>query len=377
MRGTRTTRTVAIGLVTLVLASSLAIGALAGGIGAMTGTDESQDDGDAQVRVAHMSPDAPPVDVLIDGETAVSNLSFGNVTDYATLSAGEHNVTITAAGDPSAVVFSDNISFEADTNFTIAATGEISEDAETTFEPVVFEDNFTRPGEGNASVRLLHVSPDAPPVDVTVEGTDTTLFDNVSFRNATEYVEVPAGDYTLEVRPATEDDDGEVVATFDVTLNESTAYSAFAAGYIDPEAAPEDAPDRPFELILVADFVFEEKRVTTPAETTPEETTPEETPTPEETTPEETPTPEETTPEETPTPEETTPEKTTPEKTTPEKTTPEETPTPEETTPRETPTPEKTTPEKTTPEETPTPEKTTPMETTTKTDERKTTTKHP
>ncbi|WP_233274703.1 DUF4397 domain-containing protein [Haladaptatus cibarius] len=239
---------------TLILAVSVAVA----GMGAMAGQDTTDDesDGDAQVRVAHMSPDAPPVDVLIDGETAISNLSYGNVTDYASLPAGEHNVTVTAAGDPSTVVFSENVTFDADTNYTAVALGEISEHSENPFDVTVLEDDFTAPEPGNASVRLVHASPDAPPVDVTVAETNTTLFDDVSFGNATEYAEVPAGEYALEVRPATADDSGEVVATFNVTLDENTANSAFAAGYINPAEAPEAGQDNPFELILVTDFEF-------------------------------------------------------------------------------------------------------------------------
>ncbi|RBI64415.1 hypothetical protein DMJ13_08015 [halophilic archaeon] len=389
MRENNSKRTLSIALVTLLL-----VGYAGASIGLSTEQSDSAD-GDAMVRVAHMSPDAPPVDVLVDGETAVENLSFGNVTEYTAVPAGERNVTIQAAGDPSTVVFSGNVTFEADTNYTVAATGEISENATTEFAPVVLEDNFTVPEE-NASVRLFHASPDAPPVDVTVEETNATLFDNVSFQNATDYVEVPAGNYTLEVRPATANDSGEVVATFNVTLNESTVYTAFAAGYLNPDDAPADVP---FQLFLAIDATAEKKTTTAaPAKTTPKETprktTPKETPektTPKKTTPKETPrkttpketpektTPKKTTPKETPvktTPKET-PRKTTP-KETPEKTTPKETPkktTPRETTPKETPekTTPKETPEKTTPKETPrkttpkeTPEKTTPKETTPK-----------
>ncbi|WP_223301953.1 DUF4397 domain-containing protein [Haladaptatus sp. R4] len=227
-------------------------------------TTTSNGTGNAQVRVAHMSPDAPPVDVLVDNETAVSNLSYGNVTDYTSLPAGEHNVTITAAGDPSTVVSSNNVTFDAGTNYTVAATGLLSGSGDNAFESVVYEDNFTAPGQGNASVRLVHEAIGAGPVDVTVKGTNTTLFDDVSFRNATAYKEVPAGDYTLEVRRATANDDGTVLKTFDVTLNESTAYSAFAAGYVDHDLVPQGTPDRPFDLILVTDFTAAGNVTTTP-----------------------------------------------------------------------------------------------------------------
>ncbi|MCO8244085.1 MULTISPECIES: DUF4397 domain-containing protein [unclassified Haladaptatus] len=231
-------------------------------------TTTSNGTGNAQVRVAHMSPDAPPVDVLVDNETAVSNLSYGNVSDYTSLPAGEHNVTITAAGDPSTVVSSDNVTFDAGTNYTVAATGLLSGSGDNAFEPVVYEDNFTAPGQGNASVRLVHEAIGAGPVDVTVKGTNTTLFDNVSFRNATAYKEVPAGNYTLEVRPATANDDGTVLKTFNVTLNESTAYSAFAAGYVDHDLVPQGTPDRPFDLILVTDFTAAGNVTTTPTTAT-------------------------------------------------------------------------------------------------------------
>ncbi|WP_327052071.1 DUF4397 domain-containing protein [Halomicrococcus gelatinilyticus] len=260
MRGKHTHRTVAVALVTLLLVGY-------GGVAGVLAGSASQSDEETNVRVAHMSPDAPAVDVLVDDETAVENLSFGNVTDYLTLAPGEANVTITAAGDPSTVVFSDEITFEAGTNYTVAATGEVTEAAETTFEPVVFEDDFTVPGPDEASVRLAHVSPDAPAVDVTIAETNETLFDNVTFQEATEYVNVPAGDYTLEVRPATEDDDGEVVAEFDVSLEGGTVYTAFAAGYLNPEDAP---VDEPFQLITVVDA--EGEKVTT-TEAAPETTT--------------------------------------------------------------------------------------------------------
>jgi hypothetical protein len=45
---------------------------------------------------------------------------------------------------------------------------------------------------------------------------------------------VPGGDYTLEVRPETENNHGEVVAEFDVSVEGGTAYSTFATGYVEP-----------------------------------------------------------------------------------------------------------------------------------------------
>ena len=70
------------------------------------------------------------------------------------------------------------------------------------------------------------------------------------FRSATDYVEVPAGEYTLDVRPATANNDGPIVESFDVELENGTAYTGFAAGYLDPENA---SGDEAFDLIVVTD----------------------------------------------------------------------------------------------------------------------------
>jgi nicotinamide riboside kinase len=202
----------------------------------------------ASLRIAHMSPDAPAVDVYLDNQTAVSGVEFSEITDYLTVPAGQHTVTITAADNRSAVVFNDTVSLEA-AAYTVAATGEIGENASQPFAPLILQDS-TSPPANNASVRLAHVSPDAPPVDVTIEDTNTTLFDNVTYGNATEYLEVPAGEYTLEVRAATASDNGTVVDSFDVDVENGTAYTAFAAGYVTPD--DEDA-DAPLELIATPD----------------------------------------------------------------------------------------------------------------------------
>ncbi|WP_240334602.1 DUF4397 domain-containing protein [Halorussus sp. MSC15.2] len=205
----------------------------------------TNDSGAAQVRVAHLSPDAPAVDVLVDGSVALEGVEYGTVSDYLQVPAGEHTVTIRTAENET-VVFEGNVSVEAGTMYTVAAIGEVSED---TFRPAIFTDDV-EVSEGNASVRLIHASPDAPAVDVTVAGSGAVLYDNVTFGNATDYVEVPAGDYTLEVRPATENNDGEVVTTFDVSLESGTAYSAIASGYLTPDDEPADVP---FDLIVATD----------------------------------------------------------------------------------------------------------------------------
>jgi hypothetical protein len=86
-------------------------------------------------------------------------------------------------------------------------------------------------------------------VDVTVESSGDVLVDGAAFGD-TATVEVPAGSYTLEVRGDTESNDGDVVTTFDVTVEGGRAYTAVAQGYLSPDDEPADAG---FDLNVVAD----------------------------------------------------------------------------------------------------------------------------
>ena len=204
--------------------------------------------GTASVRVAHLSPNAPNVDVYVDGSVVLEDVPFATVSDYLDVPAGEREVEITAAGDPDTSVFSGPVAVEADADYTVAAAGELGDDADQPFEPLVLTDDNSAPGGDTARVRVAHASPDAPAVDVTAEA-GTTLFDGVPY-GGSGYTEVPAGDYTLQVRGDTESNDGDVVADTDVSVAGGQVYTVFAAGYLSPD---DDPADTPFQFVLAQD----------------------------------------------------------------------------------------------------------------------------
>jgi sirohydrochlorin ferrochelatase len=205
--------------------------------------------GSANVRVAHVSPNAPNVDVYVDGSAVLEDVPFGTVSEYLEVPAGEREVEITAAGDPDTSVFAGAVPVAADTDYTVAAVGELGDMADEPFEPLVLEDDNSDPGDDTARVRLVHASPDAPAVDVTLASNGDALYDGVAYGES-GYVEVPAGDYTLQVRGDTEGNDGDVVASFDVSLAGGQVYTGFAAGYLTPD---DDPADTAFDLLLARD----------------------------------------------------------------------------------------------------------------------------
>ena len=214
--------------------------------------NESEDDGAGEepamgnLRVAHLSPDAPNVDVYVDGEPVLEDVAFGTFSDYLALEAGSYDVQVTAAGDQSTVVFDETVEI-TEGPFTAAAIGEVG-GANQPFEVSILEDDRSDPGD-QARVRAVHASPDAPNVDITVASSGDALFTDVPF-GAAGATTVPAGQYTLEVRPSTQNNDGDVVATFDVEVEAGMVYTAAAVGYLEPGNAPADVP---FDLIVVND----------------------------------------------------------------------------------------------------------------------------
>lgn len=232
--------------------TGIAAGTIVGLAGCLGGDDDDDDgtSGEASVRVAHLSPDAPNVDVYVDSEDpSLADVPFGDASDYLSVPAGDRAVEITAAGDPDTSVFSGDVTVEAETEYTIAAIGELSDDGDEPFEPLVLEDDNSSVDSDTARLRVVHASPDAPAVDVTAAGGEVVLFDGVEYAES-GYTELEANDYTVEIRGDTESNDGEAVADFDVSLNGGTVYTAFAAGYLSPNDAPADTA---FDLIVAQD----------------------------------------------------------------------------------------------------------------------------
>ena len=56
-------------------------------------------EGSSIVRVFHASPNAPEVDVYIDGQLVAEDLSFTNFSDYSYLEEGMHTIQVTPTND--------------------------------------------------------------------------------------------------------------------------------------------------------------------------------------------------------------------------------------------------------------------------------------
>lgn len=179
----------------------------------------------AKVRVVHASPDAPAVDVYVNGNKALSNVPFFTASDYLDLPGGSYDIKVTPAGDANtAVIDAKGVTIEGGKAYTVAAVGKLAE-----IKAQIYVDNLAAPAAGKAHVRVIHASPDAPAVDVKLKG-GATLIPALTFPNASAYLPVDAGTYDLIVTPA-----GTDTVALDLSgtkLDAGKIYDVFAVGLL-------------------------------------------------------------------------------------------------------------------------------------------------
>ena len=177
----------------------------------------------SQVMAVHASPDAPGVDLLVDGAVAGTNLMYPSNTSYLGIASGTHNVKVNVTGTSTTVINAD-VSLTAGTHYSVFACDSVSK-----ISALVLTDDLTTPAAGKAHVRFVHLSPNVPAVDVAVTG-GPILFANEEFKGHSAFTPVTAGTYDLEVRVA--GTSTVVLPLPGITLTAGKIYTVFAKGFV-------------------------------------------------------------------------------------------------------------------------------------------------
>ena len=167
----------------------------------------SSSSGNAQLRVLHASPDAPNVDVAIDGHTVLTNVPYETASAYLNVSAGATHIQVFPTGTKTAAIDA-TVPLLKNSVTTVAA---IDPKGLGSLGPVLFTDNLTPPPAGEFNVRFIHLSPSAPSsvdIYVTAVGADistaTPSISALTFPNASAYISAAAGTYEVRVTAAGE-----------------------------------------------------------------------------------------------------------------------------------------------------------------------------
>lgn len=176
----------------------------------------------AFLRLAHLSPDTPQVDVYVDSASdparsfVVPGVGYGAVSEYRDVAADAYVVSMRAAGaaPDSPAVIATTVDARPGQAYTIAGVGMSAE-----LGLAVLPDDLDAPAEGRADVRVVNAATTAPTVDVALRGQPAWASD-VRFGTATEYTEVPVGNWVCEVTP-----EGGASVRLPVALDATSTYT--------------------------------------------------------------------------------------------------------------------------------------------------------
>jgi len=178
-----------------VVVLSIALGTLGAGV---TASAASNDVG--YLRLAHLSPDTPKVDVYVssfgnDGDpTVLHSVGYGGFSPYQRVPAGSYTIAMRLEGTPASdpAVLSTTIQLKAHAAATVFGMGRMAN-----LELVTITRGMELPSTGKTKVRVIQAAMSVPAVDsVTIAG--ARVANDLGFTEFTDYTPVSGGATTVQ-----------------------------------------------------------------------------------------------------------------------------------------------------------------------------------
>ncbi|HEX6832275.1 MAG TPA: DUF4397 domain-containing protein [Rudaea sp.] len=191
-----------------------------------------------RARVAHFAPfandvSATAVNITLNGNPLLSNVKFGDFTDYLALpGAGTYQIAVTPVGATSAAI-TQSVTVADNTDYTIAAIGDATQQP---LELLAIVDDNATPPAGSLKLRVVHAAPFAASIDSTNVSIRTSGGDvvgglsRVPYKGVSDVLTLPAGTYHLKV--ATPDGSANLIDAAPAALPAGASVTVFAIGDI-------------------------------------------------------------------------------------------------------------------------------------------------
>ena len=155
----------------------------------------------ASLRFIHASPDAPPVNIVVNNEDTYLNLDYAVSSPFLRVAAGSNDLAVDGQvlGDLARVIEVSGFESSKNSKITVLAGGMISDIA-----PIVVDNTSQSPGSDEVAIQVVHASPDAPAVDVYVTDNATDINDveanfSFDFAESVDAGNLPAATYRIRV----------------------------------------------------------------------------------------------------------------------------------------------------------------------------------
>jgi len=129
------------------------------------------------IRVVHASPDAPPVNVKLDGNAAISDLDYAQSTGFVSIAAKDYDVAVEG------IIPGGNLDVITVPGFTVgrsSRTTVIATDVVASIAPLVVFDSAVTPASDEVALRVVHASPAAASIVAEVDVYVTSPGDDIN-----------------------------------------------------------------------------------------------------------------------------------------------------------------------------------------------------
>ncbi|MGL6315837.1 DUF4397 domain-containing protein [Vibrio sp. WXL103] len=188
------------------------------------------------VQIVHAASGVPDVNVFVTAPDASLNasspldtLQYSGFTGVENVPAGQYRVRLQPVGSDAVAFDSGAIDLPAGVELTIAAVLNPDSDGASPVKLMVMDGTDTSiiydAGE-TADVRVGHLVDGAPAVDVLANGAPVAGLQGVEFKTVSDYLDLPAGAYDLDVVVAGTEDGLISVEGFEVAAGDDTSIYA-------------------------------------------------------------------------------------------------------------------------------------------------------
>ncbi|HEY3404395.1 MAG TPA: DUF4397 domain-containing protein [Ohtaekwangia sp.] len=180
----------------------------------------------AYVTLYNASPNSPELGIVVDGRQINSYpFDYADNTGYLRFYTGNRNIKFSPFGASNAVIDT-TVTLKDQHGYSIFVVGQYEQ-----ADVVILNDSSSAAAAGKAKIRFVNLSPDAAPVALREKNATSSITENLSFKGASEFIEVDAKEYDFEVVSS----GGEPALNLsDINVREGTFRTIIVRGYRTP-----------------------------------------------------------------------------------------------------------------------------------------------
>jgi hypothetical protein len=169
----------------------------------LSGCGGSSSDDTVRVRSVNAIPNGGAVTIDINGSAYAGNQDFFQSSSYLYVGSGNASFTLALSALPGTAFPATAQAIVNNDYYTAIALGrsDVTSAADPRYPKVeVIADDRTAPPAGDARIRVIQAAPDAPNIDVLIDG--QVVASNIPYQTAGAYFNVASGSHSIQVNQA-------------------------------------------------------------------------------------------------------------------------------------------------------------------------------